>query len=250
MRTQSESELLAKYGLDGFRRRHPWKRPTITLSDLMRGCRAYEAQEPRDSMYRVASFLVQEWWGDPTKLVDALSVVLLTWNASFYRFGGGLDSAAFEKCLRDKWTIIEAFHNREFASFGSEDQAEVSALFSALSSSLRLATKQRESPVSCAKALHLLAPRFFSIWDQYIAPAYSCPYAGEFPSVAYIVFCERMREIGAALDEEMARSGSPLDKEWFLKKTLLKRIDEYNFITITLPELRRQQEKRQSRKKG
>jgi hypothetical protein len=84
------AQSLEKDGIRGYLRRHPQIPRSITLQDLQRECRVYEAQEPRDSMYRVSRFLVQEWWGDTAKLADALSVLLLTWNANFYRFGGGL----------------------------------------------------------------------------------------------------------------------------------------------------------------
>jgi hypothetical protein len=57
----------------------------LKLSNLEIGCRTFEAKEPRDSMYRVSTFLIGEWWGDPARLVDALSVLLLVWNSSFYR---------------------------------------------------------------------------------------------------------------------------------------------------------------------
>jgi hypothetical protein len=136
-------------------------------------------------MYRVSRFLVQEWWGDTAKLADALSVLLLTWNANFYRFGGGLKADALEGCLlegclHDYWSTIEAFGARELCSLDSGNHSELLALFSALSTALRLATNDRESPVSCAKALHLLAPDFFPIWDQYIAPAYNEIVSGRF----------------------------------------------------------------------
>jgi hypothetical protein len=74
--------------IKGYLHRHPHTLRPITVSDMEREWRAYEAQEPRDSMYRVSRFLVQEWWKDTPKLADALSVLLLTWNANFYRFGG------------------------------------------------------------------------------------------------------------------------------------------------------------------
>ncbi len=73
------AEVAKKYSLDGYLRRHPFSARPISLSDLESQCRAFEEREPRDSMYRVSSFLVREWWGDPTKLVDALSVLLLVW---------------------------------------------------------------------------------------------------------------------------------------------------------------------------
>jgi len=41
--------------------------------------------EPRASMYRVSRFLSSEG-GATRSFVDALSVLLLTWNTGFYRY--------------------------------------------------------------------------------------------------------------------------------------------------------------------
>ncbi|MGD0291852.1 MAG: hypothetical protein ABSC63_19740 [Candidatus Binataceae bacterium] len=116
-----------------YSRRHAHAPPFITVQNLESGCRDYEAQEPRDSMYRVSRFLVREWWTDPTKLTDALSVLLLTWNANFYRFGGGLRAEALETCLRENWVTVEAFHPRRLSTLQDADHQadhqEVSRLF-------------------------------------------------------------------------------------------------------------------------
>ena len=238
-----------KYGMKGYLQRHPYAQRSIRLQDLERECRIYEAEEPRDSMYRVASFLVQEWWGDPSNLADALAVLLLTWNANFYRFGGGLRADALEACLRENWKTIEAFRQRELSTFDKSDHKQISMLFTSLSTALRLAANERESAVSCAKALHLLAPNFFPIWDQYIAPAYQCPYLYEVPFVAYIVFCQRIKNLANVLiDDLSAVSSSDPIKILIVKKTLLKRIDEYNFVTITMPALKVQREERRRKK--
>ena len=81
------AEAAKKYSLEGFLRRHPFSVKAVSLSELETECRAFEQWEPRDSMYRVSTFLVGEWWGNPAKLVDALSVLLLIWNGAFYRYG-------------------------------------------------------------------------------------------------------------------------------------------------------------------
>ena len=242
---------LEKYGMQGYLGRHSHTTRLISLQDLERECRVYEAREPRDSMYRVSRFLVQQWWGDGPKLADALSVLLLTWNANFYRFGGGLRADALEACLQENWATIEKFRGREFSTIEIADHAQMSKLFSSLSTALRLASNERESAVSCAKALHLLAPDFFPIWDQYIAPEYHCPYSREIPAIAYIVFCHRIKNVAEPVHADLSRlpSNDPT-KIWLLQKPLLKRIDEYNFASITLPALQAQREERRRKKTG
>lgn len=245
MDSEKEQRLLEKYGLAGFLRRHRYDKPPVGLTELERGCRKFEIVEPRDSMYRVSRFLLQQWWGDSKKLVDALSVLLLTWNSAFYRYGA-FDESVVEKCLTDNSVVIEAFRQREIDSFGEADYSQVERLFLAFHRALGRADGKRESPVGTGKALHLLAPSFFPIWDGFIADAYNCPFTNEFPHVAYFVFCGRIREIAIRLKKDLAKR-DPATSAWLLQKPLLKRIDEYSYVTFTLPELKRQRERRQTK---
>jgi hypothetical protein len=225
-----------KYSLDGYLRRHPFIAGPISLSDLETHCRAFEKWEPRDSMYRVSSFLVREWWGDPAKLVDALSVLLLVWNSAFYRYGS-FDEQALEMCLRENGGKLNEFREREISSFVEADEADAERLFLLLSQALKRTSDGVESAVSAGKALHLLAPNFFPLWDQHIAPAHGCPYIGEPASVAYIAFVRRIRAMAAQLNAELADDGDAR-KEWLLRKPLLKRIDEYNYMKYTMPAMK------------
>jgi hypothetical protein len=226
-----------KYSLEGFLRRHPFSARTISLSDLETECRAFEEWEPRDSMYRVSTFLVREWWNDPAKLVDALSVLLLIWNGAFYRYGS-FSEDALETCLRENQAKLNAFREREISSFSEADEADTQRLFVLLSQALKRTVDDVESPVSVGKALHLLAPDFFPLWDQYIAPAYECPYMGELASVAYMAFARRIRAIAAQFNAELASDGDPR-KAWLSRKPLLKRIDEYNYMKYTASAMKR-----------
>ena len=235
-----------KYSLEGFLKRHPFTLKTVTLSDLETECRAFEDWEPRDSMYRVSTFLVGEWWGDPAKLVDALSVLLLIWNGAFYRYGS-FDEGLLETCLGENQGKLNSFRERNIGSFCEADEPETEKLFILLSRALKRAGDGIESPVSAGKALHLLAPEFFPLWDQYIAPAYSCPYMGELASVAYIAFTRKTRTIAVQLNAELA--GDPR-KEWLSKKTLLKRIDEYNYMRYTVPAMKDKKARAQSQPKA
>ena len=228
-----------KYSLEGFLRRHPFMLKIVLLSELETECRAFEDWEPRDSMYRVSTFLVREWWGDPAKLGDALCVLLLIWNGAFYRYGG-FDEDLLEDCLREKKDMLNAFRNREISSFCEADEPEIQKLFILLSGALKRAKDGVESPVSAGKALHLLAPEFFPLWDQYIAPGYCCPYISEVASVAYIAFTRKIRTAAVHLSAELANASASL-REWLGKKTLLKRIDEYNYMKFTVPAMRDKQ---------
>lgn len=235
------AEAVKKYSLEGFLRRHPFSIKPITPLELERECRAFEDQEPRDAMYRVSTFLVREWWSDPARLVDALSVLLLVWNGAFYRYGG-FDENALEICLRENQGKLNGYRERDISSFSELNGGDVQGLFLSLSQALKRASDGVESPVSAGKALHLLAPSLFPLWDQYIAPAYACPYKGELASVAYIAFARRVRVIAVQLKAEMASTDEE-QKEWLLRKPLLKRIDEYNYMRYTVTAMERKRAK-------
>ncbi len=197
----------------------------INQNELRRGCEAFEKREGRDSMYRVATFLLREWWGDYPRMTDALSVLLLTWNWAFYRYGL-FDQRRLEECLEHNWATIEAFHSREITSFNGQDHALLRDLFLPLLKALEISKGKKKgckSPVAVAKALHLLAPAFLPPWDNAIAEAYGCGY-GSNPDRAYLRFCELIRE--AAVDLKTGGWSSA-------GKTLLKQIDEFNYAKHT-----------------
>lgn len=233
LKDEEFAKATKKSSLDGYLRRHPFVATPISLSDLETQCRSFEKWEPRDSMYRVSTFLVREWWGDAAKLVDALSVLLLIWNGAFYRYGG-FDEQALEVCLRENEGKLRAFREREISTCCEADEADTGRLFLLLSQALKRTSDGVESPVSVGKTLHLLAPNFFPLWDQYIAPGYGCPYMGELASVAYIAFARRIRAIAVQLNADLASEGDAR-KEWLLRKPLLKRIDEHNYMKYTVP---------------
>ena len=176
-------------------------------------------------MYRVATFLLREWWGDYPQMADALSVLLLTWNWAFYRYGM-FDQGRLEKCLEHNWATIEAFHSRQIASFNGQDHASLRDLFLGLLKALEISKSKKKgckSPVAVAKALHLLAPGFLPPWDNAIAKAYGCGYGAD-PDRAYLRFCEIIREVAVGLKTAGRPSAG---------KTLLKKIDEFNYTKYT-----------------
>jgi hypothetical protein len=82
----------------------------------------------------------------------------------------------------------------------------------------------RRSPVGVAKALHLLAPSFFPLWDAAIAKAYGFSY-GSKPAQRYVAFMRASKLTVASL----WRTIEPLLDD----KTPLKVLDEYNFAKVT-----------------
>ena len=157
-------------------------------------------------------------------MADALGVLLLTWNNAFYRYGI-FDFSALEAVLCGKMNTLKAFRNRDIRSFVDEDKGGIGELFNAFLAALKIADGKKKgvkSPVAVAKALHLLAPAFFPLWDDKIAKAYGCYYATE-PGSKYLTFMQISKTMAAGLQEEIQIDAS----------TLLKVIDEYNYARFT-----------------
>lgn len=195
-----------------------------TREEFLKGITEFERRESRDAMYKVASFLVGHSWGKPADMADGLGVLLLTWNQAFYRYGS-FNFYELEKCLKESLAAIESFRNREITSMSDADIPSMRGLFERLLVALQIdggKSRGRKSPVAVAKALHLLAPAFFPLWDYEIADGYGCSYSKK-PTEQYLVFCKLMRELSERVEGYVSRTD----------KTLLKLIDEYNYSKLT-----------------
>lgn len=196
-----------------------------TPEEFLRGYESFREHNPRDAMYKVASFFVSHFWGNFREMSNGLGVLLLTWNQGYYRYGG-LSSDELEECLESNWDAIEFFRNRDIFSLSESDEVRVKDLFDTFLIALRRIDDKgsdTRSPVAVAKALHLLAPRFFPLWDAAIAKAYKCNYSKN-PAHVYLLFCGKMRTFATAISEY---NDLPDDV------TLLKLIDEYNYAKFT-----------------
>jgi hypothetical protein len=194
---------------------------TISPAYLEKGEDAFQKNEGRDSMYHVASFLLEQWWGQFAEMADALAVLLLTWNQAFYRYES-FRAEQLEAFLKDdtNWRLIEEFRGRNIKTLTGADEPRIEGLFQGLLNAI--CTSRGRTPVGVAKALHLLAPNFFPIWDKTIAIEYGCRYESN-PARAYINFCALMRGLVAQLDGQIEPSS----------KSTLKRIDEFNYAKFT-----------------
>ncbi len=143
----------------------------ITSTDIKSARRAFEAHEARDLFYRAATELVSRALEHATCLsvAEALAVLLQTWNKNYYR-SHAFDKKhleSIEKLLQDHENILAKYRNSAIDNLDCVEQPTVSSLFQSFENVL--------GPVGAAKALHLLAPRFFPLWDRHIAKAYGLP---------------------------------------------------------------------------
>lgn len=192
-----------------------------TVAEIDSGRRAFQQSEPRDLFYRVATELIDLSIRKATTLSvpEALAVLLQTWNKNFYRF----QDAFSEKHLKDiedlvnsHWIQIVAFRQRSIESLAARDHPVIEVLFTRFETVL--------GPVGAAKCLHLLAPKFFPLWDRAITKAYRIWLKpGPCNASLYLRFMGYTRQQCDAL---RAAGESCAD--------LLKAIDEYNYVTFTL----------------
>jgi hypothetical protein len=192
---------------------------TLTIPEIEAARQAFEDHEPRDLFYRAATELVALALDGRTSLsvAEALAVLLQTWNKMFYRYRR-FDSQHFadiERLIRDHRSMLITFRQRSIQSIKQEDESEVVRVFKAFEEVL--------GPVGAAKCLHLLAPRFFPLWDRAIADAYSLPLRPRGRNAErYWRFMGIVKKQVQSLGGEQAIGRNPL-----------KAIDEYNYCKHT-----------------
>jgi hypothetical protein len=219
---------------------------TITLDELERGCAAFRTREARDAMYGVACKLVDECWNSPADVADGLGVVLLTWNQAAYRYGS-FDFDSLEQFFVRNKSLLKAFRDRQIDTFSLADDADtITALFDEALDALAYTEGKRKTPVGVAKALHILAPSFFPLWDVEIAKGCGCTwYRPERAAAKYLAFMEFAQAAIASLEAQFANGGicsavsdapnlaSALSACAGRPRTMLKLLDEYLFARHT-----------------
>lgn len=191
--------------------------------EFLAGVKEFQKREKRDAMYKVATFLISQFWGKPEDMADALGVLLLTWNQAFYRYGA-FNFVKLEKCIDRNLPFIETFRKRDISTLSPSDARIIERLFTEFLQALQIDSGKlsgRRSPVAVAKALHLLAPSFFALWDDAIARAYGC-YYNDSPEKKYMLFSMKVKDIAAHVEGLVTSN-----------KTVVKLIDEYNYARFT-----------------
>jgi len=212
----------------------PWRQVTlvvrpreiimISINEFRKGYQEFQKRERRDAMYKTATFIVNHFWGNPSDMVDGMGVLLLTWNQAFYRYGS-FDFDKLEQVLTKHFNTIASYRVKDITTLQKADEQTIITLFNEFLDALQIADgkkKGTKSPVAVAKALHLLGPSFFPLWDEKIARAYDCYYNSN-PAHSYIAFSYKMKNIASSLANQVSTSN----------KTLLKLIDEYNYAKYT-----------------
>jgi hypothetical protein len=199
--------------------------------EFIRGIEKFREYEKRDAMYNIASFLVSFFWNKPLEMSDSLGVLLLTWNQAFYRYGS-FDFDKLQMVIEKNLSKLNEFRERNIETFSLNDEVDIKKLFNDFLDALR--NSKGESPVAVAKALHLLAPNFFPLWDKRIAKAYECHYSRKNAAEKYIKFMKIMKQFVKEIETYKVNLNKFINiNNYSYHKTYLKLIDEYNYSKYT-----------------
>jgi hypothetical protein len=193
--------------------------PRLTPLHVSTARKTFELHEPRDLFYRAATELVDSALRGATSLTvaEAMAVLLQTWNKAYYQYRK-FDNAHFakiEELLSRHRQALTRYRRRAIEDLRSGEGTRIADLFRDFEEVL--------GPVGSAKALHLLAPRHFPLWDRAIAKAYRLPLsrAGSNGDRYWRFMLMTQQQ---CLDLRRQGSGS---------ENPLKLIDEYNYCTYT-----------------
>ena len=189
--------------------------------EVARAHEQYLSAEGRDVVYRVARDLVERGYrGESAFTVgEGVAVLLLSWNASFYRPRPALVRtvvADLDRLVNSHAADLVAFRSREVRMYNAAtDRLAVEQIYRDFVRVLW--------PVGTAKALHVLAPEFFPLWDSEIAHRFKLPTSPREVSVGSYL---RLMDIG---HEFAAGWRGP---------AALKALDEWAYVEFTVPRRR------------
>jgi hypothetical protein len=163
---------------------------------------------------------LQEGWGDPAKMADAIWPLLRNWHADFYRYGSG-NPQAIASAIEQSIDSLNALRGRTIDTLCAADEPAIRTLFWAFAKATGRTNSKgfQASSVGAVKAMHLLLPGLLPLWDTAISDRYHC----DQDAFGYIKFCRIMREFAAAV-----RPYLPIPDD----RSILKRIDEFNYSSV------------------
>ena len=208
----------------------------LTWDKLIDAHKRFIKEEPRDAMYKVSTKLINENWNNDSEISTALGILLLTWNSAFYRYGS-LDYDLIQKAVSKNKRDLNMFRKRNILSCEQTDRDKIKLIYECFLDSLRRQGKPSTknegkisySPVSVVKALHLLCPTFFPLWDDKIAKSYGCSWSSSKSSfdkywMFMMIIKEQIPQLCKDTDRPSELNGA----------NPLKLIDEYNYVKFTL----------------
>lgn len=193
---------------------------SVSLEELKEKCLQFEELERRSSFYDLATNLVDKGFE-----IEAFLLILSTWNSAIFRYVvNRFDISSFKQTIEEKCNpIFEKLKDKDIQSVNLDEiKEDVESLYNILSEI------DGVKYTGASKILHLKIPRLFIMWDSYIKKYYKFEKG---TANDYFNFLKKMQETFK-------------DVEWKQEdKTLAKAIDEYNYVTITIPEREKKKNK-------
>jgi hypothetical protein len=178
-------------------------------------------------IYMVAKKIVDSSWSQPSSMADGAGVLLYIWNRAFYQDGSTLDFDKLEECISRNSEVLQSFRNKSILGVATDDAEVIKKLFEDFMNAL-VGIEDKRGTVGVTKALHLLAPEFFPMWETQIAIDYGCTTSSKDVAEEYICFCKLIQEVAKEVKDY---PNLPKDR------TLVKLIDEYNHSTREVPKV-------------
>src|SRR5580700_10680808 len=118
---------------------------------------------------------LQEGWGDPAKMADAILPLLRHWHADFYRYGSG-NPQAIASAIEQSIDSLNALRGRTIDTLCAADEPAIRTLFWAFAKATGRTNSKgfQASSVGAVKAMHLLLPGLLPLWDTAISDRYHC----------------------------------------------------------------------------
>jgi hypothetical protein len=182
---------------------------TPTVGELRKTHEEYKRTVPNNyanTIHRVEAALSRR---NSDELATAVAEWLQDLNRQYYRFRPEEAATLVERLkpiLREELSTFLKFRERSIATLTNPDKTEVLRLFDLL--------RAECGPVGAGKALHVLAPNFFPLWDNPIAESY-----GVATETGYFQFINIVKQQVVNVTEEIAPG-----------VTALKALDEYNYL--------------------
>lgn len=176
----------------------------------------FKENEPREQYYHIARELV-----DRNECFDkaiGISLFLAIWNIAAYK-NGIFDFQKVKKYIENNLVHFEKVKEQKFED--DFDEMLTKKLFFELLGASKY-YKDWKSPVGVAKALHILCPNYFPIWDDKISKGYGICYFRKNPEDKYIIYSRKIKKICDELKKKK------------VQENLLKRIDEFNYCVFVL----------------
>jgi hypothetical protein len=184
-------------------------RAAPSVEELRKTHEEYKRTVPNNyatTIQRVAGALSRR---NSDELANAVGEWLQDLNRQYYRFRPEEAATLVERLkpiLRQELSTFLKYRERSIKTLAKSDETDVLRLFGLF--------RTECGPVGAGKALHVLAPNFFPLWDNAIADGY-----GVGTETGYFQFINIVKQQVLNLPEEIAPG-----------VTALKALDEYNYL--------------------